>query len=207
MKAPITLVVEGATDEPVARRLIATIGGTAEVVYNQAGKHNLDRRIQGYNKAARHAPWLVLRDLDHDAGCPGELAARLLGQPSTGMCFRIAVRSVESWFLADTAGFADFFRVGIGRLPPLPDSLDYPKQLVVDLCRRSTSRTIREAVVPRAGSGRRVGPGYEDTVIEFARDHWNPVAAKDRSPSLEAALRRLSALAAAGWLALDPISE
>ena len=58
-------------------------------------------------------PWVVIRDLDQDdrGTCLPELRSRLLGGtgPSDGMCFRLAVRSIEAWLMADHEGFVDHF--------------------------------------------------------------------------------------------------
>ena len=42
-----------------------------------------------------------------------------------------------------------------------------PKTTLINLARRSRRRAIREGIVPREGSGGRVGSGYPGRLIEF----------------------------------------
>lgn len=92
MTGPITLAVEGPTDEAVARRLLAEAGIEAGPVYLRNGKHFLDSRLDACNSAARISRWLVLRDLDDDAPCAPALTASLLPRPSPGLRLQIAVQ-------------------------------------------------------------------------------------------------------------------
>jgi hypothetical protein len=69
-------------------------------VYGKNGKADLHKKIKGYNNAARHAPWLVLVDLD-DESCAFSLCQSWLPVPARYLCFRVAVRQVEAWLMAD----------------------------------------------------------------------------------------------------------
>ena len=186
--------VEGLTDEPLAEKLLRASGLLpAPRALVAHGKPNLDKRLPDLNRSAENLPWLVVRDLDRDDRhlCVPSLRRRLLGHPANeGRCFRLAVRSVEAWLIADYLAFADYFAVS-RRLPDQVDQLVDPKQSLTDLCRRSRRRSIREGVPPRPGSGRRVGPEYMSTVRDFAHGHWDPNRARARSPSLDRALRCL----------------
>ena len=95
--------------------------------------------------------------------------------------------------LADHQAFAHYFAIG-RRLPHRVDELDDPKQHLIDLCRRSRSKDIREGVPPRPGSGRRVGPEYVAIIREYALSSWSPDRARNQSPSLERALEGLAEL-------------
>jgi hypothetical protein len=188
---PVTIVVEGDTDVPFARKILEHVGLVAGNVHDRAGKDQLDSKLPGYLAAARHAPWLVLRDLDPDALCASDLLRQLGVPPSSAACVRIPVRAIESWLLADSKTVSSFFRVREGLVPTLPDAEPDPKRALVDLARRSNKRSISSGMVPRHGSTRRVGPLYEQMMIEFGSDHWRAAAASKSSPSLA---RCLSAL-------------
>ena len=69
MSTVISAAVEGYTDEAVVRRLIRHVGAEPGPVYRRKGKPDLRSRVEGYNRAARRAPWLILVDLDQDAPC------------------------------------------------------------------------------------------------------------------------------------------
>lgn len=191
---PVCVATEGLIDTAVVRRIFQEVELEIAAVYGESGKDRLDGALGGYNAAARHGSWLVLRDLDTDADCAPSLRARLLAVPAPGMVFRIAVREIETWLIADLHAFARFFSISPGRISNDPESIHRPKEYLVNLVRRSRSRTIRDDVVPRDGSRARVGPGYAGRMIEFASTVWSPHEASVRSDSLKRCLDRLSHL-------------
>lgn len=194
MPAVINLAVEGPTDEAVAVRLIHHVGAEAGVVYGKQGKPYLRDRVSGFNHAARHTPWLVLVDLDRDADCAPPLRAAWLPDPAPQLCFRVAVRAIEAWLLADADTIAEFLGIARRKVPALPETLDHPKTALVNLARTSRRKDIRLDMVPREGSGRPVGPGYTSRLIEFAGKHWRPREAAKRADSLARAIRCLRSL-------------
>jgi hypothetical protein len=189
---PVTLAVEGTTDIPVARRILAHLGLEVAVIYERGGKAGLDSSLTGYNRAAAFAPWLVLRDLNHDAPCASELIHRLLPRPAAQMVFRVPVRETEAWLLADREELARYLGVSLSKVPSSPDLLEDPKLSLINLARRSDKRAIREDFVPEEGITSVVGPGYVARIIEYATNHWRPNAAADVSPSLARCLRALA---------------
>jgi hypothetical protein len=189
--AIVTAALEGTSDIPVVRKLLDATGHELGVVHGLKGKTFLNANIHGYNNAAKYAPWLVVRDMDHDAPCPGELASRLLPQPAAKMLFRIAVREVESWILADPERLAVFLSVTASLVPQDPDALEDPKEILVNLARRSRRKAIRDDMTPTSGASV-IGPAYGSRVAEFATAHWRPNVAALRSPSLRRCMTRLS---------------
>ncbi|MCK6485988.1 MAG: DUF4276 family protein [Phycisphaerae bacterium] len=192
----ISAAVEGPLDEVVARRLVESVGASIANVYGRNGKPALLARIEGYNNAARFAPWFVLIDLDGDGDCAPPARARWLPNAAPRMCFRIAVREVEAWLLADRTRFAQFLKVNQAWVVTDPETLPDPKQVVVNLARKSRNRAIREDIAPRPGSGRSVGPAYVSRMIEFVQRWWSPTDAARSAPSLERAMSCLRRLAA-----------
>lgn len=190
----ISVAVEGPTDEVVACKLITHVGGEPGPVHGKKGKEHIKQHIKGYNNAARHAPWLVLVDLDHEEDCAPLLCLTWLPHPATGLCFRVVLRAIETWLLADAETLSIFLGVARSRIPDQPESLDDPKTTMVNLARKSRRRAIREDMVPREGSGRSVGPAYTSRLIEYVTAHWRPEAAVNRSDSLARAIRCLRRL-------------
>ena len=176
----ISAAVEGVSDEAVVRRLIDVRGAEVHRVQVQHGKQNLRRALPGYNGAAQGDPWLVLVDLDQDYACGPLLVA--------------------DWLLADADRFSDFFGVARQSVPEQPDDLPDAKAAVLVLAAQSSKRAIRDDMVPRPRSGRRVGPAYTSRMMEFATrpaDGWRPDIAATRSPSLSRCITRLDELIAA----------
>ena len=196
MTIPVTVVVEGpTTDVAVAGRILKAVGCSVDIIYGRSGKGTIMRNLGGYNKAAQFAPWFVLRDLDHDASCAPALVSSTLQGPAKWMRYRIAVRGVEAWLLADPEALAGFLRVRRELMPQDPDGLSNPKAAVVSLARKSRSSQIRRDVVPASGTSALVGPAYSSRMAEFVSDHWRPDVARNRSDSLRRCLDRVRELA------------
>lgn len=196
MKSPahLSAVVEGPIDEAVIRRLAARSSLGVSQVHVKHGKDRLDRKLSGYRQAARHSPWLVLRDLDHDSDCAPELVRQLLDSDAGELLLRVAVRAVEAWLLADAERLARHLSIRTGRIPDRPEELPDPKRTLVELAAGSSRRAIREAMVPRAGHTAKVGPGYTAELIAFASKPWRPGVAAERCDSLARCLRSLDSI-------------
>ena len=189
----IYAAVEGTVDETVVRRLLAD-GGNFDLsgVYGKKGKDWLRQKLNGYNEAAKIFNWFVLVDLDLETDCAPNLISKWLPQPSPFMFFRVAVRAVESWLLADHENVADFFSVSRKLIPSDPETLDNPKEFMIQLIRKSKSSDIREDMLPREGSGLRIGPAYSSRLIEFVNHQsrgWRIDVAAQNSDSLGRCLK------------------
>ena len=193
----ISGAVEGMLDEAVLRRLMKEMGAMAGPIYGKNGKPFLLQKVNAYNQAARFVPWVILIDLDHAADCAPPFLQSCLPNPAPYMNFSVAVREVEAWLLADRERLSKFLSVGASRIPHNPETLDSPKLTMVEISRHSRRRDIRENMVPRAGSGRKIGPAFTSMLIEFARDPehgWRPHVAAKSSDSLDRCMRRLEQL-------------
>jgi len=190
----ISAAVEGNVDEAVFFRLMRHVGAVAGSVYGKRGKAFLRNSVGGYNHAARHFPWFVLVDLNHEEDCGPLLRRAWLPDVGCLMCFRVAVREVEAWLLADREQMAGFLRVARSRVPTRPENLEDPKSALIALARRSRSRAIREDLVPTPGGGRRVGPAYNSQLSQFVAGFWRPEIAADHAESLSRTLDGLTAL-------------
>jgi hypothetical protein len=194
----ISAAVEGIVDEAVVRRLIEHVGARLGTVYGKSGKPQLLKNVRRYNEAARHGPWIVLVDLDGDAECAPPFCAEWLPSVAPQMCFMIAVREVEAWLLADREHLADFLHIPLSHIPLAPESIENPKQTMVNIARRSRLRAIQKDMVPRPESGRQVGPAYPSRLIEFVENKqkgWRPDVASASSSSLSRCLQCLHRLA------------
>ena len=199
----VDYVGEGLTDVAVARKMILASGGIPGTDFLTArkrrGKHSLDVRLDGLNRLARIGQVvLALRDFDVDDGepCPGALVSRLVVSREPLLCFRLAVRSVEAWLLADRECFAQAIGVSIHEVTPDPEALIRPKDHIVELARKSRSRLVRRDLVPVDDSGIPEGPLFGVWLSNFAAQAWNPAraAATGGSPSLSKALVRLQGM-------------
>ena len=198
MTAPITLiVVEGALEVPASLRLLQDAGiSTAGLLpVDKGGRGRFWKDAPRYNQAAASIGFVLgLADLE-SFPCPSGLIQRHLTSPlHPRFVLRIAERMLESWFLADTR-LARFIGVSSTLLPRNPDAERNPKLTLVNLARRSKSRSIRNDLVPEEGSLGIVGRGYTPRMSEFIEEHWNPSDAQQRSESLRRALAALRKVA------------
>lgn len=192
---PVHLAVEDDLSETVIRKLLLSVGRAYAIgtVFRRGGFGYLRSRARNWNKAAAAGvPIFLLTDLDQHL-CPSGLIHDWLGeQPHTNFIFRVAVKEVESWLLADREGFAEFLGISVTKMSLQPDQITDPKQSLINLARRSRRRTLRESIVPRQGSTAAQGPDYNGCLGEFVRNHWNHNSAVKCSPSLTRAWNRLS---------------
>jgi hypothetical protein len=130
---------------------------------------------------------LLLVDLDQTNERAPALRQEWLPNPAQRMCFRVAVRKVESWLLADREAIARFLGIQTSRVPAAPDAEPDPAMVLMSLAARSTRREIRLDMVP-AGGGRR-GAAYPSRLMEFASTDWNPSSAEACSESLRRCMR------------------
>lgn len=190
----VNVLVEGSTDEPIAKRLLKHSGLEVGIVYGRNGKPDLLRRLPNYNKAAQFSRWFIIVDLDMDSQCPVQALKKWLPEPSTGMRCRIAVRAIEAWLLADKENMAQFLGVSLSRLQRNFDLEPDPKETLVNIARHSRRRSIREDIVPRPMSGAKVGPLYVPQLTRFVNELWRPGTASVESESLRRCLQALSTL-------------
>jgi hypothetical protein len=114
-----------------------------------------------------------LTDLDRTECAPLKVQEWFDFPKNRNLIFRIAVREVESWLLADRRNFANFMGVPISRIPELPEDIPDPKALLFDLARHSNKKIIKEDIPPESGSGASDGKNYNGRLIEFVTDNWD----------------------------------
>lgn len=144
----VSAAVEGSVDEVLVKRLISEAGGIPGEVYGKNGKLPLRTKINAYNSAARYRPWVVLVDLNHEADCAPDLCRAWLPTRSPKLCFRVAVREVEAWLLADREHISKFLSISKTRIPLNTELEENPKQVMVNLAALSRRRDIREDIFP-----------------------------------------------------------
>lgn len=187
-----------AEDEPglaIGRRLVAS--APPLTVYREENAHGyggLRAKVQNFQSMGEHGlPVLLLTDLDHHA-CPSLVINDWLGrQPSPGFLFRVCVREIESWVLADREAIACFLGIPERKIPDSPDHLVDPKRTLIELSQASKNRAIREGFKPTGTAT--IGPEYNPLLTTFINDNWRLDTAAASSRSLDRARNRLLNLA------------
>lgn len=191
----VNALVEGVLDEAAAIRIIEASGHVVGTIYGKKGCGYIRKNISSFNKAAQGAHYLALLDLmDTRISCPPQVVVQWLPNRSPGMLFRIVVRELESWLLADRSNLSKFLSVHLSKLPHNPEKVPDPKLTIVNLARKSRIKRIREGLVPEPNSTAQVGKLYVSEMRLFITKYWDLKMSRTNAPSLDACLRSLEAL-------------
>jgi len=191
----VALATEDALSEAVGLRLLQELPFevTPSPLLRRDGFGYLRSGMSKWRELAKRQAVLLITDLDR-LECPSALKRDWLGSKPApeNLLFRVAVREVESWVLADHVAMRRL--VGPkSKLPPEPDKLPDPKSHLLGLA-KFAAREIREDIVQQAGAVASQGIGYNSRLTAWVRDEWDPERAAQRSPSLQRARVRLSEL-------------
>ncbi len=191
--AIINYLVEGEIDEIIAHQIIFRLGHEIGVGYGKRGVGYIQKKIQNFNETAQSILYLVLVDfMDTKLECPAQVISNWLPNKNELMFFRVVVREIESWVLADRESLAAFLNVNIELIPAKPENEPDPKRKLVNIARKSQSKKIRDALVPDQNSTAQVGKLYTSEIKRFVSNFWNIDTARKNSPSLNKCLLRLS---------------
>src|SRR5215213_963091 len=195
--AIIHALVEGNLDEAVAFKMIRATGHIPGICYGRKGFGYIKNKVRSFNQSARSMYYLTLVDfmdtqvIDPDLSCPPEVVTRWVPHRNPKMMFRVVVREIESWLLADRDNLAQFLKVNADRIPANPEQVPDPKLKLINLARRSISSRVRSALVPEVGSTAQVGRLYDSEMKIFINKLWDINAARNRAASLDKCLRTL----------------
>ena len=142
--------------------------------------------------AGLHA--FVITDLDAGA-CAGELINDWFNAPPPlpgELVFRVAVREVESWILADVNAWASFIGIPVANFSASPDDLADPKRHLLTVIQQKGRQKRHKDMLPRETAS--IGPRYNEVLCDFIIDGWSPARAAKNSPSLRRAINALDRL-------------
>lgn len=187
---PLNIIVEDVVSKAVMSRLLAYLrfSGCADYRVTQ-GNVRIRANIPKYKGASRVAPHIILTDLDRYPCSTALLEEWHVGALPPDMILRIAVREVESWLMSDRQGIASFLHVAFEKVPAAPESVDFPKQALFSVIRKSRRKRLVEEMVPQAGA--HIGPLYNDHLCNFTLNYWNIETAAENAPSLSRSLSRI----------------
>jgi hypothetical protein len=159
------------------------------------GNGYLKQKLPELVKTAHAIPVLLLTDLDRDE-CALTLLADWLGSRALpkDMLFRVAVREIEAWLLADRQGFSRFSGVPVEKVPRNPELLDDPKQVLLGLVRRFGNRVAKTNLLPERNSTAKIGLGYNEALRCFVKGSWSVERAEVHADSLARTCRCLREL-------------
>lgn len=203
MATAFYIAVEDDLSDAVVRQLLNHVGRgyTVSARYplpalphlhpRPSGYGYLKANIQALNRASAKTPHLLLTDLDL-AACAPELIHDWIAEPlHPNFVFRVAVREVEAWLLADLQNFAHFLHLPADDIPPNVESVAQAKEEIVRLAALSPDGETRDNLVPRPGSTATTGRLFTRSLVGYVRDFWDIDAAAAKADSLHRALESL----------------
>ena len=138
-------------------------------------------------------PVLMLTDLDNRT-CPSGMIAEWLKAPlNPGFLFRICVREIDAWLMADRERFAEFLGIGVSRIALKPEALSDPKAELIRLSQTAAKREMRTGFKPLRSAT--IGPRHNEYLKEFVSGFWRPSVADKIAPSLGRARYRIREIA------------
>ncbi|MFH1136398.1 MAG: hypothetical protein V1816_09990 [Pseudomonadota bacterium] len=160
---------------------------------------------KGFGKIKKMAPRFLamaenglvtftVTDLDKEA-CPPELIKKwfsIKAKPAElprRVIFRVAVREIEAWILADQFGCSAFLGIPEDNFPSFPDTLNDPKEHLLSIIRKKGKKKWLREMLPTSNS--QIGPMYNIRLCEFVKEAWSPERASASSPSLARAINSL----------------
>jgi len=160
---------------------------------NCHGKSNIFKNMEKYNQVAKFQTILVLVDLNQKHKCPSDLLKKWFVHPKNhNLIFRIAVREVESWILADRDNFAKFIKIDKVFIPYESDKIDDPKECLIKLVKNSKIKKLRDYIVPKHKTTAKQGPNYNEPLVDFVLNHWDIEEAAKNSPSLHRTINAIN---------------
>lgn len=164
----------------------------------------LKSNLKKFDSAAQRMPVLVLTDLDR-AECAPSLRIRWMGnEPAqTKFLFRVAVREVEAWLLADREAMARFLNLSPAKIERDTETIDDPKRYLLRLAQRAPAE-LRADLLPKRGARAAQGFGYNARMGAFVIDHWSSRRAAKNNASLKKAIARLETYVTAHARAVSP---
>lgn len=191
----VSLVTEDELSEAIGTRLLKDFLSFPASIQplRKGGFGYIRSKMKNWCQLSHIHPVLIITDLDRSQ-CPFSLKKEWIGTatPSNDLIFRVAVKEIESWLLADH----DTIQMMLGnkgQLPNQPDELNDPKQYLLELS-KSAPRDVRYDLIKQEGSICSQGLGYNRRLASVVHTHWNPVRAATRSPSLQKTIFRLQNL-------------
>lgn len=196
--------VEDAPSAAVAHKLVAT--RNAQMEHSLVFRNGFPAVMGGYGaiksnceaflkmaKGGIHS--FILTDLD-TAECACSLIRSRFSIPNNDdvvlppQCiFRVAVREVESWIIADHEAWAAFIGIPAANFSTQPDQLDDPKRHLLNVIRRKGRKKIHREMLPHGAA--QIGPRYNEILCDFVDSSWEPERAAKSSPSLDRAFKAL----------------
>lgn len=196
----IFLFCEDDLSETVMQKMVKEILGE-EAIYTKTlakrGKGYIKSKINNINSSNPIFNFFVVTDLDQTECAPILIKNWFTRPIRENLIFRVAVREIEAWLLADISGFAAYLRLSEAYLKNKignPDALADPKLKLISLVDECSIKDYKTDIVKKEKTSYKQGAGYNTRLNEFVENYWNLPRARTQSRSFEKACKALEIL-------------
>jgi hypothetical protein len=184
---PINIAVEDKLSEAVIKKIIKTSKQPYIVgaCFCRGGFGYLKKNVKGFNNASKASVFLLLTDLDTTECAPTLIRQWLTCPQNPNFLFRIAVKEIESWLLADRINFANFLGIPVQLIPLITDEINDPKRFILNLTTKSKNSSLRNGMIFSQKNTLKPGPNYNACLNTFIENFWDIHEAIHHSPSLK----------------------
>ncbi len=196
-ETPIFIAAEDRLAMAVAAKIITNSKTNYTILqpFISNGSSKLKILASRFNIVAEKETVFLFTDQDDHETCPASIIHEWLnGRPKHhNLLFRVAVMEVESWLLADHKNIGSYLGVKKEFLPSQSDLLKDPKQTLLNLVQKHSTKTaLKRDLLPSPGDTRKVGPNYNGPLIKFVHEKWDIHEARRHSKSLDRSWDRLN---------------
>jgi len=136
---------------------------------------------------------IIVTDLD-TVPTPNELGKvwfniNCLSELPHAFIFRIAIREIESWIMADRVGFSTYMSFSMSNLPVQVDDIADPKGYLLNLIQRKCNKKWQKDMLPL--KSQHIGLEYNPRLVRFIEESWNVENAMKSSESLFRSINRI----------------
>lgn len=201
----IYIVGEDPVTRAIIRRLVNDYAPNLSILREEPVRGSqVKSLVSNFNKLAKSSPVVLLEDLDTEDCAPTARVKLLRGEiQSEDFLINIAVDEAEAWLYADREGFASYLGVPLSSIPgdslqrmggpharrevetAIKTSMHLTKTLILE----SYKEELKKQIV--SPDGRCKGKEYNNAVVPFIMDLWNPERARLSSYSLDGTINRL----------------
>lgn len=198
MDESTVLIYEDMGHELVLFKILDYLGVDMNYVkpFSKRGKDYIDHNISRYAKM-KPGRIIVLRDLDNDYVCAPELKKQKLGsnQGGSNFIFRIIVKEVEAWLIADKESALNFFKLNKSVLDSVvPEDMVHPKKELLEMIRKGNlkSKEKERFYIAKPDGTLQQAYSYNAAIGEYV-EMWSIDRARENAPSLDRAIKAIAA--------------
>ncbi len=192
----LTLVTEDELSEAIAKKLVQQVLPSINIdcSLGKQGFGYIKSKMKAWNEISEYKLILVVTDLDNHECAPKMRHEWTKGlKPNSNLLFRIAVREIESWLLADHLSVKKVVKT-TAKIPESPDLLNNPKQTLLNLIDKYGYRQFKEDLIRKEGNNCFQGIGYNNVLSAFVESTWSASRAAKRSDSLRRSIDHLQSI-------------